>query len=288
MLTIPAVAWVARRTFGPGAGAAAAALIATSGPHIAFSRMALTDPTFLLCWVLAIGLGGRFLERTGIVRALLFGLMVGLAQNTKYNGYLAGVMVALAAVWGLILPGEGGRISAVKAIGFGLIAAAVAGIVYLPWYRFVESHPGGYAGLMKHHRSYLSGPSAWPMHWRLQMAQSFALSGELTQGLTWGFLAWPVAWLGGLDRRSWLEVDRCRAIGRVRRRFRVGFVLGAAVYGLAPNLGWWVALSMLPWWLTSTVALAANTWDRLAGDGDPHAVLSSLCASGCRCMRSDG
>ena len=192
-LTIPAVAWVARRTFGPGAGAAAAALVAISGPHIAFSRMALTDATFLLCWVLAVGLGGRFLERPGLLRAVAFGLMVGLAQNAKYNGYLVGGIVALVAVWGLVLKSGDGR----RVMGYGLVAAAVAALVYLPWYRFVESHPGGYAGLMRHHRSYLSGPSAWPSHWRLQMGQSYALSGELTEGLTWGILAWPLAWIGG-------------------------------------------------------------------------------------------
>jgi dolichyl-phosphate-mannose-protein mannosyltransferase len=246
ILTIPAVAWVARRTFGPGAGAAAAALVAISGPHIAFSRMALTDPAFLLCWVLALGCGGRFLERPGAVRAVLFGLMVGLAQNAKYNGYLAGGIVALAALLGLIRkPGDG-----VRVMGYGLIAALVAGLVYVPWYRFVESHPGGYAGLMKHHRSYLSGPSAWPTHWRLQMAQSFALSGELargvTQGLTWGIVAWPVAWIGGTFA-GWRGHGPRSA--QVRRR--MGFVLGSAVYGVAPNLGWWVALAMLPWWVAS-------------------------------------
>src|SRR4051794_12729989 len=33
VVTIPVVAWVGRRSFGPGAGAAAAALAAVSGPH---------------------------------------------------------------------------------------------------------------------------------------------------------------------------------------------------------------------------------------------------------------
>ena len=237
-LTIPAVAWVARRTFGSGVGAAAAALVALSGPHIAFSRMALTDATFLLCWVLSLGLGGRFLERPGLLRAIAFGLMVGLAQNAKYNGYLAGGIVAVAAVWGMVRkPGDGLRV-----MGYGLVAAAVAALIYLPWYRFVESHPGGYAGLVKHHRSYLSGPRAWPMHWRLQMGQSYALSGALTEGLTWGIFAWPLAWVGG-TMTSGIE----RKTRRSQVRARMGFVLGMAFYGVAPNLGWWVSLAMLPW-----------------------------------------
>jgi 4-amino-4-deoxy-L-arabinose transferase-like glycosyltransferase len=254
VLTIPAVAWVGRRTFGPGAGAAAAALCAISGPHIAFSRMALTDSTFLLCWVLAFGFGGRFLERPGLLRAIPFGLMVGLAQNAKYNGYLAGGIVALAGLWAGMVPrgSDPGLKRLGRTIGFGAIAAALAGVVYLPWYRFVEVQPGGYSGLIEHHRGYLTGtsPSAWAEHWRLQMGQSFALSGELTQGLTWGIIAWPLAWIGGL----WCAIAGENSAARSRRRQmrdRLGLFLGAAVLGIAPNAGWWIALAMLPWWLAS-------------------------------------
>ena len=93
ILTIPLVGWLGRRTFGPGAGAAAAALAAVSGPHVAFSRMVLTDVPLLAAWLLAIGLGSRFLERPTIGRAAVLGLAVGLAQNLKYNGWLAGVAV---------------------------------------------------------------------------------------------------------------------------------------------------------------------------------------------------
>ena len=38
-LTIPAVGWLAYRSFGPGAGSAASVFAAMSGPHVAFSRM---------------------------------------------------------------------------------------------------------------------------------------------------------------------------------------------------------------------------------------------------------
>jgi 4-amino-4-deoxy-L-arabinose transferase-like glycosyltransferase len=46
--TIPVVAWLGRRTFGPGAGFVSAVFCALSGPHIAFSRMALTDASSAL------------------------------------------------------------------------------------------------------------------------------------------------------------------------------------------------------------------------------------------------
>ena len=57
--------------------------------------MALTDASFLLFWLLAIGLGQRFLERPGPARAVALGLAVGVAQLFKYNGWIAGVLVAL-------------------------------------------------------------------------------------------------------------------------------------------------------------------------------------------------
>ncbi len=91
--TIPVAGWLGRRTFGPGAGAATATFAALAMAHVAFSRKALTDAPFLLAWLLAIGVGGRFLERPGFVRAIVLGVAVGVAQNFKYNGWLAGVIV---------------------------------------------------------------------------------------------------------------------------------------------------------------------------------------------------
>src|SRR5262245_55343317 len=86
--TIPVAAWVGRRAFGPGAGAATAALVSTALAHIAFSRKALTDAPFLLAWLVAIGLGARLLERPVLRRAVAVGIAVGVAQYIKYNGWL--------------------------------------------------------------------------------------------------------------------------------------------------------------------------------------------------------
>jgi len=176
-LTIPAAAWLARRSFGRGAGAAAAALAALSGAHIAFSRMALADASFLLFWLLAIGQGQRFLERPNFPRAVALGLAVGVAQLFKYNGWLSGVIVAMsAALWLVIDPGAGRWKRAAVTWGWGCGAVLVAAIVYWPWFRFVEVH-GGYWALLSHHRSYLGGWSTWPGHLSVQLAQAKALSG---------------------------------------------------------------------------------------------------------------
>jgi 4-amino-4-deoxy-L-arabinose transferase-like glycosyltransferase len=191
-LTIPAIGWLAYRSFGPGAGAAAAAFAALSGPHIAFSRMALTDTSFLLSWILAIGMGQRFLERPGFSRAATLGLAVGVAQLFKYNGWIAGVMVALsAASWAVLHPDERAARNQFALWGWGLLAAMVATVVYWPWFRFVESH-GGYAALLAHHGSYLGGISSWPGHAIVQLEQDRALSGGI-RWLTFGGLVGAIS-----------------------------------------------------------------------------------------------
>jgi dolichyl-phosphate-mannose-protein mannosyltransferase len=224
-LTIPAVGWVGYGTFGRGAGAAAAAFAAFSGPHIAFSRMALTDATFLLFWVVAIGLGQRFLERPGLLRAVMLGLSVGVAQLFKYNGWIAGVLVALSAVvWLLFRPDARTRTSLLTIWGWGLLAALLAAIVYWPWYRFVESH-GGYAALLAHHRSYLGGISSWLGHLHVQLGQAKVLSA----GAAWELFA------GSLAGVITLAATRGRPHGLrrfPRRLFRMGYLAVISATGL--------------------------------------------------------
>jgi len=177
ILTIPAAAWLARRTFGAGAGAAAAALVAFSGFHVAFSRVALTDASFLLCWILGLVCGQCFLERPRISSAIALGLSVGLSQWFKYNGWLLGIFVVLAACLGILVDSKERHRPRIQAVwGFGLLAALVAGAAYWPWFIFVESH-GGYAELLRHHQSYVGGLRSWLPHLRLQLDQMAALSG---------------------------------------------------------------------------------------------------------------
>jgi 4-amino-4-deoxy-L-arabinose transferase-like glycosyltransferase len=244
VLTVPVAAWVGRRTLGPGAGAATAALTALSLAHIAFSRKALTEAPFLLCWLAAVGLGGRFLERPGLLRAVAFGLAVGLAQNVKYNGWVAGLVVIVAAVAGLLSdPGARRPASLLRTFGFGALAAAVAAAVYVPWFVFVEAH-GGYAALVKHHRSYMGDASQWLPHLRHQLAQVVALSG----GMAGGALAWSAAWLaagvatGGagwfFPRSHWDAA-----------RLRLGLLLGAVILATVPDVAWWVGLGWSLWLL---------------------------------------
>lgn len=256
--TIPVVGWLGRRTFGCGAGAAAAWLCALSGPHVVFSRMALTDSLALLTFLIAIGLGMRWLERPGILRAVVFGLAVGVAQNVKYNGFLSGGIVGVAGVVGLFhvkrsATGESSHVASWLRIAASyLLALAVASLCYWPWFQFVEAH-GGYADLLRHQRSYWSGPAAWFANWNLQLGMQLALSGELVRTLTWLAAAWAVAWLscGFVARAVGRPESRDR---RAKLRFRIGLVVGGLLFGLVPNLAWFVGLGMCGWLLASRYA----------------------------------
>jgi len=231
-LTIPTVGWVAHRTFGRGAGAVSAAFAALSGPHLAVSRMALTDASFLFLWMLAIGQGQRFLERPNPARAVLLGVSVGMAQLFKYNGWISGILVARGGAWWMLFPrAERSSKEVLATWGWGLVAAAVAAVVYWPWYRFVESH-GGYAALLTHHRGYISGITSWPGHLSVQLAQEVALSG----GGMWLICGGLAAASGALASLGDFALDR-RLLPRVLVE-----VLSFSALGLMSHLGWWAAL----------------------------------------------
>jgi 4-amino-4-deoxy-L-arabinose transferase-like glycosyltransferase len=240
--TIPLAGWLGRRTFGPGAGAASAALAALAMAHVAFSRKALTDAPFLLAWIASIGLGCRFLEAPRVGRAIVFGVAVGLAENLKYNGWISGAVVLFAAVFGVVSnPPDHRRSGFLRTLVLGLIAAGVAAACYLPWYQFVERH-GGYSDLLRHQRSYLGGIEAWLPHWRQQLAQVVALSG----GRYWGIATWSAAWLAC----SFASCGWAFSVTRSRwnmARLRLGLLLGAATMAAIPDLGWWAGLAWVPW-----------------------------------------
>ncbi|WP_406696545.1 glycosyltransferase family 39 protein [Singulisphaera sp. Ch08] len=251
--TIPAAAWVGRRTFGVGAGAASAALVALSMPHVAFSRKAMTDVPFGLAWLIAIGLGGRFLEKPTLGRAVALGLSVGTAQLFKYNGWLTGVIIALAALTGLLCHVDHRRswFSASRLrfgpIHLSLLAAGVALVVYWPWFQFVERH-GGYRALVTHHQSYLGGIARWFPYLKQQQAQLVALSG----GATWGAFTWSVAWLSC----AWSRYGR-GLLSSNSRHYWIQLVAGLLGGGLAlaalSSLPWWIGIAAAPWLLASTI-----------------------------------
>jgi hypothetical protein len=264
-LTIPAAAWVARRTFGSGAGAVAAAFAALSGSHVAFSRMALTDASFLLFWLVAIGQGQRFLERPNAPRAVSLGLAVGVVQLFKYNGWISGAIVAASAALWLIAPLRERRYSAVYATwGWGLVAALIAVAVYWPWFRFVEAH-GGYGALLAHQRSYLGGFWSWPGHLSVQLAQADALSG----GPVWLACGGLAAAFGLLISAGDWAIER-RWLPRVLLE---AIAITAFCLWLLPNL---VHLYILLWILVTLTTRAGIATRAMYLLGVGWAVLAAL------------
>jgi 4-amino-4-deoxy-L-arabinose transferase-like glycosyltransferase len=233
--TIPLVGWISLRTFGCGAGAAAAALAAFSALHISFSRMALTDASFLFVFLLALGQGQRFIERPNLLRAAFLGVSVGVAQLFKYNGGIAGIIVALAVAFGQIVSRKEQRTRTVCAMwGWGLFAILAAALVYWPWFQFVESH-GGYRLLLAHQRGYMSGISTWIDHWSQQLAQAKVLSGSQRWRSSVGIVAVLGLLFGSSDRRR----------TPIRWPLLLIEVSGLTSLCVVPNFEWWAPLGWI-------------------------------------------
>ena len=246
-LTIPAVAWLAHRTFGSGAGGVAAAFAALSAPTWRSRGWRVTDVSFLLAWVLALIQAQRFLERPGAVRALLLGAAVGLAQLFKYNGWLAGASVVVsAAVWLAFHPHDWRSRQSAATWGWGLVAALVAAGVYWPWFAFVQTN-GGYGALLAHQRGYLGGFSAWPGHLAVQLAEARALSGGAVWLASAGLAAAAAILIVGFDK-----ADRSHTSEII-----VLVTLLVASLRATPDLAWWVPLYWLPIFLyTGKIAIS--------------------------------
>lgn len=157
-LTILLVWWIGRQWFDPPTGVFVAALVAFNEFHIALSRTALTDVAFLFFFVLGIFAATRALATQRTSAGLLAGLVIGLAWNTKYHGWLvlAVVGAALALSW---WRSETPRLLEKRPLMILLIMAGTAALVYLPWLVFVQAQPGGYAALAKHQKILLDS------HW---------------------------------------------------------------------------------------------------------------------------
>ena len=189
--------WVGRRWFGPVAGLAAATLLATSELHIAMSRSALTDVSFTLFFLAAIACFVEAKERDSLVWALLAGVVTGLAWNTKYHGWFALIPTGAAL---LVLTVQNRWRDWPRPWRLWAASAAVAGALYVPWVLFVDSEPGGYAGLVAYQRSMLQG--GWLGNLAEQIAQLSYMDGATSRA---GFAATILISLVAFSRRRLLS-----------------------------------------------------------------------------------
>lgn len=160
-LTVPLIFVLGRRWNGRAAGASASLLVALSAFHVAYSRIGLTDVTFLFFFLLALLLYSLVEERESLAHAVLAGIAVGLAWNTKYHGWLAAAIALLALVPSLR---RGGRGRFVAGLRRWFVSVVVAGLLYLPWAVWVMNQPGGYAALAKEHASFLGDAASFLDH----------------------------------------------------------------------------------------------------------------------------
>ncbi|MCP4362622.1 MAG: glycosyltransferase family 39 protein [Chloroflexi bacterium] len=170
-ISIGLIWWIGRSWFNSTVGIVAATLLTFSEYHIELSRTALTDITFSLFFLIALAVIVAALRRQSFGWAMLAGLAVGIAWNSKYHG-----MFALIATGGALLPYSWLQYRQGKPIRRNFLLFGVMGVVavacYLPWALYIQSQPGGYAGLAAYQRTLLS--LAWPANfWRYIQFQAY-------------------------------------------------------------------------------------------------------------------
>lgn len=226
---VGAIFLLGREWHGMAAGVAAGTLACLADFHIVFSRVGLTDILFLLTLCAALWAYTVAERRKLLGYSLLAGLLTGLAWNTKYHGWLAGV-VAGAALLPRWIPGLAPRDEPAGARSFWrgfvriLVAATVATALYAHWFLYVQGQPGGYPELLEYQSAYLQPQNAVRnviLHVRMQ---------QYIGGLS-GQLALPIALL---------------AAAAVTGRFRLALVVWAvALFGLSRGLGLSVATVLI-------------------------------------------
>ena len=238
--------------------------------------MALTDASFLLFWVLAIGQGQRFLERPESRRAVALGLAVGVAQLFKYNGWIAGVIVAAArGPLARLASAERRSRQTAATWGWGLLAAI--------WSRPSSTGRGSRssnrtAAMPRSWRisaAIWAASRSWPGHLAVQLGQARALSGGI------GLACCRRARRGALA----MTLTRVtRGSARDRCRGSSSRPLSLALLCLVPNLilvdSLVLAAGLLrAFGLDGRSQGCASCWVGWAITGGPHAVLSSVCAA---------
>ncbi|MBL8961111.1 MAG: glycosyltransferase family 39 protein [Gemmatimonadetes bacterium] len=178
VLTIPMLWWLVRGWFGAIAAAAAAWFLAMNEFHILMSRTALTDVTFALTFLGALGAVRWALDRGTIRAAALAGIPVGLAWNTKYHGWFALVIAAMVIAGQWRLQGRGWPATRQATVRW-LVMSAVALGCYLPWMAFIQSQPGSSAGWVSYFATMLR--LDWFGNFWQQVQQQAYLEGPWTR-----------------------------------------------------------------------------------------------------------
>lgn len=153
--------WIGRQQFGQVAGLTAAAIVAFSGIHSAYSASALTDVPLALALLWGVYWFWRALADDSPRDAVIAGLIAAAAWWIKYNGWLVlaiGISGGLAAE--LIAAREQRRLG--RWLRISTITSVVALLAWSPVWWWDAARVGGYAEIMANHRGYVHGINQWP------------------------------------------------------------------------------------------------------------------------------
>lgn len=158
-LTVGLIYWIGREQFNRNTGVIAALFLTTAEYHLIYSRFALTDATFtLLFWasLASLLLGLIKNERRWFI---VGGVLTGLCWNTKYHGFFPLLILGLwLGMMALLRRRKHLVPTRVLWSNFG-IAALLAGLIYLPWFLFVQFSVG-YGAILQAQAAHSIGQSA--------------------------------------------------------------------------------------------------------------------------------
>lgn len=101
-LTVYLMYLFGKKVYGLEAGLLSALFVAVSPYHVIYSRMGLTETTFLLFALLTLFFFTQALDEEGLRAYVLAGIAAGLMLNTKYSGPLVLAPCLLVGVWHLV------------------------------------------------------------------------------------------------------------------------------------------------------------------------------------------
>ncbi len=236
-LTVLVVFLLGRVWLSNRAGLFAAAVIGLSAHHTVLSRCGLTDAAFCAFFLLALLAHSIAHRRDSWWLAVVAGIAVGVAWNTKYHGWLAGVIAAAATTPDFI---RGSRIVRWRIFGRHGIATLVAMACYAPWFLHICQMEGGYGALAAEHRRFLSDAGRFLAH-----------AGRHLE--SWRFFDAPMAHLGFLGGLLVIADGR-----GVRRAFLIVTLFGLSFFVSTAAVVLALAL------LGSITALRDGTWRQRA------------------------
>jgi len=181
-LGIPLTYVLCRKMAGKGAALTAAALVAVSPLHIAFSKVVRTDPLMTVFLLAAMLSAVKAIESQAGRDFLMSGLFIGLATATKFPGISGAMIVVLAVV--LAKPQapaswtERGRWLSLAVLGgaigfFGAAPFVFTGLREVYWSLVVEgshAHLSATGGRgLPNYVWYLTGPLREAVGWPLEL-----------------------------------------------------------------------------------------------------------------------